>query len=42
MAEAMLEVRGLRAGYGPAEVLFGVDLHLARGEVAALMGRNGA
>lgn len=42
MAEAMLDVRGLRAGYGPAEVLFGVDLHLARGEVAALMGRNGA
>ncbi|MBB5690674.1 ABC transporter ATP-binding protein [Roseomonas alkaliterrae] len=42
MAERVLEVAGLRAGYGPAEVLFGVDLHLARGEVAALMGRNGA
>jgi branched-chain amino acid transport system ATP-binding protein len=42
MAEAMLEVEGLRAGYGPAEILFGVSLHLARGEVAALMGRNGA
>ncbi|MBR0648792.1 ABC transporter ATP-binding protein [Roseomonas terrae] len=42
MAERVLEVTGLRAGYGPAEVLFGVDLHLARGEVAALMGRNGA
>ena len=42
MAEAVLEVQGLRAGYGPAEVLFGVDLTLERGEVAALMGRNGA
>jgi branched-chain amino acid transport system ATP-binding protein len=38
----MLEVNGLRAGYGPAEILFGVSLRLARGEVAALMGRNGA
>jgi branched-chain amino acid transport system ATP-binding protein len=42
MADPMLEVNGLRAGYGPAEILFGVSLRLARGEVAALMGRNGA
>ncbi len=42
MAETMLDVSGLKAGYGPAEVLFGVDLTLARGEVLALMGRNGA
>ena len=42
MVETVLDVTGLRAGYGPAEVLFGVDLTLARGEVAALMGRNGA
>jgi branched-chain amino acid transport system ATP-binding protein len=42
MAEPVLEVAGLKAGYGPAEVLFGVDLTLMRGEVAALMGRNGA
>ncbi len=42
MAEAVLDVSGLRAGYGPAEVLFGVELTLSRGEVAALMGRNGA
>jgi branched-chain amino acid transport system ATP-binding protein len=42
MAEAVLEVEGLKAGYGPAEVLFGVSLALRRGEVAALMGRNGA
>jgi branched-chain amino acid transport system ATP-binding protein len=42
MADLLLEVNGLRAGYGPAEILFGVSLKLARGEVAALMGRNGA
>jgi len=42
MAEPVLEVEGLKAGYGPAEVLFGVSLTLRRGEVAALMGRNGA
>ena len=42
MAEAVLEVEALHAGYGPAEVLFGVSLLLRRGEVAALMGRNGA
>ena len=42
MADTVLEVDDLRAGYGPAEILFGVSLKLARGEVAALMGRNGA
>lgn len=42
MADTVLEVNGLRAGYGSAEILFGVSLRLARGEVAALMGRNGA
>jgi branched-chain amino acid transport system ATP-binding protein len=42
MAETVLEVDALHAGYGPAEVLFGVSLTLRRGEVVALMGRNGA
>jgi branched-chain amino acid transport system ATP-binding protein len=42
MAEVVLEVADLHAGYGPAEVLFGVTLRLHRGEVAALLGRNGA
>ncbi len=42
MSDPLLEVEGLKAGYGPAEVLFGVTLRLRRGEVAALMGRNGA
>lgn len=41
MNEAALEVHDLRAGYGSAEVLFGVSLAIAPGEVLALMGRNG-
>ncbi|HKX39250.1 MAG TPA: ABC transporter ATP-binding protein [Burkholderiales bacterium] len=38
----MLEVRGLNAGYGRAQVLFDIDLDVGRGEVVALLGRNGA
>jgi len=38
----MLEVRGLRAGYGAVEVLHGVDLDVAEGECVALIGANGA
>ena len=39
---ALLEVEGLSAFYGRAQVLFDVSLTLAEGEVASLMGRNGA
>jgi branched-chain amino acid transport system ATP-binding protein len=38
----MLEVRDLDAHYGRAHILHGVNLGLGRGEVAALVGRNGA
>jgi branched-chain amino acid transport system ATP-binding protein len=37
----MLEVRGLAAGYGPAQVLFDVNLALDAGETVTLLGRNG-
>ena len=37
----MLEVSGLAAGYGDAQVLFGVDLAVRQGEVVTLLGRNG-
>lgn len=37
-----LEVRGLNAGYGRAQVLFDVALDVGAGEVVALLGRNGA
>ena len=42
MVEPLLDIDGLDAGYGPAQVLFGVSLRLAPGEVVALLGRNGA
>ena len=38
----LLEANGLTAWYGAAQILFGVDLQVGRGEVVALMGRNGA
>jgi branched-chain amino acid transport system ATP-binding protein len=38
----LLELRGLRAGYGDIEVVHGLDLSVAPGEVVALLGPNGA
>ncbi|HLN10012.1 MAG TPA: ATP-binding cassette domain-containing protein, partial [Xanthobacteraceae bacterium] len=40
--DIMLEVQGLSAWYGAAQILFGLGLEVGRGEVVALMGRNGA
>ena len=37
----LLSVENLTARYGVAQVLFGVTLEVAEGEVVALMGRNG-
>jgi branched-chain amino acid transport system ATP-binding protein len=37
----MLEVRDVRAGYGATEVLRGVSLDVAAGEVVAVLGSNG-
>ncbi len=37
----MLEVSGLRAGYGPIEVLRGIDLSVGKGEIVAVLGANG-
>ena len=39
---AMLEIEGLNAWYGASHVLHGVSLGVARGEIVALVGRNGA
>jgi branched-chain amino acid transport system ATP-binding protein len=42
MRPPLLEVQGLRAGYGRVEVLRGVSLAVDAGEVVALLGSNGA
>ena len=39
---ALLDVRGLRAGYGRTEVLRGVDLSVPAGATVVLLGANGA
>lgn len=41
-AQPLLSVQDLNAWYGAAHILFDVSLQLGRGEVVALMGRNGA
>ena len=42
MTQPILELRGIRAGYGSIEVLHGIDLQVNTGEVVALLGPNGA
>jgi branched-chain amino acid transport system ATP-binding protein len=37
-----LRLEGVRASYGPIEVLFGIDLEVGDGEIVALLGTNGA
>ena len=39
---ALLDITGLRGGYGQVEVLRGVDLKVEAGETVALLGSNGA
>ncbi|HTJ35717.1 MAG TPA: ABC transporter ATP-binding protein [Dactylosporangium sp.] len=39
---SLLQVEGLVAGYGPAQVLHGVDLTVGEGEVVVVLGANGA
>ena len=38
---ALLEISGLEVAYGASQVLFGLDLNMAEGEAATLLGRNG-
>ena len=39
--DLLLDVQGLRAAYGSAQVLHGVSLQVRAGEVVGLLGRNG-
>ena len=42
MTAPLLQVQGLHAGYGRAEVLSGLDFQLAQGQVVTIIGPNGA
>ncbi|MDP1818263.1 MAG: Fe-S cluster assembly ATPase SufC [Acidimicrobiales bacterium] len=42
MPDHVLEIRGLRAGVGGKEILKGIDLTVASGEVHVIMGPNGS
>ena len=37
----LMSCQGLEAGYGASQVLFGIHLQIAAGEVVSLLGRNG-
>ena len=39
---SLLEVRGLSAGYGPVQVLHGLDFTVEAGEIVVVLGANGA
>src|SRR6266568_1673905 len=42
MADVLLGISGLHAGYGATEILRGIDLTVAPGEIVAVLGSNGA
>ncbi len=42
MTTPLLRIQNLRAGYGRAEVLHGIDLHAEKGSVITVIGPNGA
>ena len=42
MADTLLQVHDLHAGYGRAEVLTGIALHLRKGQIVTVIGPNGA
>jgi urea transport system ATP-binding protein len=41
LSDTLLDVASLRTGYGSSPILQGVDLKVGRGEIVAVIGRNG-
>ena len=41
MVEQLLEIRGLKTGYGATEVLRGIDMAVHAGEIVTVLGSNG-
>jgi branched-chain amino acid transport system ATP-binding protein len=41
MSAPLLQLQGVQVGYNGSQVLFGIDLQIAPGTVATLLGRNG-
>ncbi|MCX7614942.1 MAG: ABC transporter ATP-binding protein [Clostridiales bacterium] len=39
---SLLEVKGVKSGYGKVSVLFGIDLYVEKGEMISILGSNGA
>jgi branched-chain amino acid transport system ATP-binding protein len=39
---SLLELRGIAGGYGPVQVLHGIDIAVEEGQVAVVLGANGA
>lgn len=39
---SLLDITGLASGYGDVQVLWGIDLSVAQGEIVAIVGPNGA
>ena len=42
MSERVLDVKGLKGGYGAIQVLQGLDFHVSQGEIVVILGANGA
>ncbi len=41
-SDVLLDAHGIKAWYGAAQILYDINMQVRRGEVVALMGRNGA
>jgi branched-chain amino acid transport system ATP-binding protein len=41
MSQTLLKIEKLHAGYGAAQVLFGIDITIQAGQLITLLGRNG-